>query len=183
MKKIILVVISLAATICLCACGKGDGGLFSKATPTPLPEVNPVDILTIVDVFAGVNYSYTPVLEGGSAVKDGNTLTATYRSDQIGQVDPVIVSVTQFNDTLTKQDVWYEYDNIRVKRPNAEMIPDLGEDAFLAFPTIHVFDRGCHIAITAGSGANDIQRTTLINFAKIAVAKFENIMPETGVEE
>lgn len=177
MKKLFFVIVSLAATICLCACGKGGGGLFSKPTPTPIPEINPADLVTVEDVYAGVNYSFTPILEGGAPVRNGNTATATYRSEQLGAVDPVIVTVTQFNESVSKETVWNEYDNIRVRRPSAEMISGLGEDAFLAFPSIHVFDRGCHIQITAGSGANDIQRTTLINFANIAVQKLENIIP------
>ena len=40
MKKLLLVLASLAMIIGLCACG-GDGGLFAKPTPTPIPEIDP----------------------------------------------------------------------------------------------------------------------------------------------
>ena len=178
MKKLFLVIVSLAATICLCACGKGGGGLFAKPTPTPIPEVNPIDVLTVEDVYAAINYAYAPVLDGNAVIREGNKAKAIYRSEPIGQGDPVTVEITQFNESVAKENVWYEYDNIRAKRPSAEMLSGLGKDAFLAFPSIHVFDRGCHIAITAGSGADENQRNLLINLATIAVQKFEQIMPE-----
>ena len=40
MKKLLLVLASLAMIIGLCACG-GGGGLFAKPTPTPIPEIDP----------------------------------------------------------------------------------------------------------------------------------------------
>lgn len=42
MKKLLLVLASLAMIIGLCACG-GGGGLFAKPTPTPIPEIDPGD--------------------------------------------------------------------------------------------------------------------------------------------
>ena len=38
MKKLLLVLASLAMIIGSCACG-GGGGLFAKPTPTPIPEI------------------------------------------------------------------------------------------------------------------------------------------------
>jgi hypothetical protein len=177
MKKLLLIISTLLIVLGLCSCG-GDSGLFAAATPTPIPEVNPLDLLSAEDVYNGIGYAYAPVLDGDTYVRDGNKATATYRSEQLGQGDPVIISVTQFNETVSKETVWYEYDYDRVMRSSAEAISNLGEDAFLAFPTIHVYDRGCHIEITAGSGDTDDQRNMLINFATTAVAKFETIMPE-----
>ncbi|MCC8169036.1 MAG: hypothetical protein LIO59_01400 [Oscillospiraceae bacterium] len=176
MRKLLLILSSLLITVCLCACG-GDGGLFAKPTPTPIPEINPLEVLTAEDVYAAINYAYAPTLDGGTFYREDNVATATYRSEPLGQGDPVIITITQFNETVSKETVWYEYDYDRVMRPSAETIYDLGEDAFLAFPLIHIYDRGCHIEITAGSGSSDEQRNLLINLATTAVARFEAIMP------
>ena len=54
---------------------------------------------------------------------------------------------------------------------------ELGETAYIAYPTIHVYDRGCIIEVTAGSGSDEDQQQLLVNLAKTAVAKFEQIMP------
>ncbi|MGN0150762.1 MAG: hypothetical protein ACI4C7_11020 [Clostridia bacterium] len=177
MKKLLMVFSTLLIIIGLCSCGGGGGGLFSSPTPTPIPEINPLDILSAEDVYAGIGYAYAPVLEGGTFIRDGNKATATYRSEPIGQGDPVIITITQFNESVTKESVWYEYDYDRVMRTSAEIVQGLGEDAFLAFPSIHVYDRGCHIEITAGSGSTDEQRNLLINLATTAVSKFETLMP------
>lgn len=49
MKKLLLVLASLAMIIGLCACG-GGGGLFAKPTPTPIPEIDPATLITTDDV-------------------------------------------------------------------------------------------------------------------------------------
>ena len=60
MKKLLLVLASLAMIIGLCACG-GGGGLFAKPTPTPIPEIDPATLITTDDV--ALNAGYTPVIE------------------------------------------------------------------------------------------------------------------------
>lgn len=177
MKKLLLIFSALLMTICLCSCGKG-GGLFASPTPAPVTEINPIEIITPEDVYAAVNYAYAPVLDGDTYIRDGNKATALYRSEPIGQGDPVIVEITQYTDTVAKESVWYEYDNERIKRSSAEAVSELGEDAYIAFPSIHVFDRGCHIKITAGSGSSEEQKNTLLTLARTAVARIDAIMPE-----
>lgn len=177
MKKLLLIFLALLMTICLCSCGKG-GGLFASPTPAPVTEINPIEIITPEDVYAAVNYAYAPVLDGDTYIRDGNKATALYRSEPIGQGDPVIVEITQYTDTVAKESVWYEYDNERIKRSSAEAVSELGEDAYIAFPSIHVFDRGCHIKITAGSGSSEEQKNTLLTLARTAVARIDAIMPE-----
>lgn len=175
MKKLLLVFSTLLVVVGLCSCGDG-GGIFAKPTPTPVPEINPLELISAEDVYAAINYAYAPVLDGDTYTRDGNESTAMFRSEPIGQGDPVIITVKQFTDTVSKETVWYEYDSARIKRSSAEMISDLGEDAYIAFPSIHVYDRGCHITITAGSGSTEEQKNTLLNLAATATAKLENII-------
>ncbi len=174
MKKLLLAVSTLLMLLGLCSCG---GGVFSTPTPTPVPEIDPTALITAEDVYTATNYAYAPVLDGNTYTRDGNTATALYRSEPIGQGDPVIIEITQYTDTVSKETVWYEYENERAKRPSAQMVTELGEDAYLAFPSIHIFDRGCHIKITAGSGSNEEQQNMLVNLAVTAVERFEALMP------
>lgn len=173
MKKFLLILTAVLMTVGLCSCGNTK----PNEAKAPIPEVNPVEIITPEDVYAAINYAYAPVLDGDTYTRDANKATAFYRSDPIGQ-DPVIVEITQYTDSVPKENVWYEYDNDRIKRSSAEAIPELGEDAFIAFPSIHVFDRGCHIKITAGSGNTEEQRNTLLTLAQTAVSRIEAVMPE-----
>lgn len=173
MKKFLLILSVVLITVSLCSCENTK----QKKSNEPIPEVNPIEIITPEDVYAAINYAYAPVLDGDTYTRDVNKATAFYRSEPIGQ-DPVIVEITQYTEAIPKENVWYEYDNDRIKRSSAEAIPELGEDAFIAFPSIHVFDRGCHIKITAGSGNTEEQRTTLLTLAQTAVSRIEAVMPE-----
>ena len=175
MKKLLLIFSAVLITLGICSCGNGMG---DSAQNVAIPEINPIEIITPEDVYAAVNYTYAPVLDGDTYTRDGNKATAFYRSEPIGQGDPVIVEITQYTNTVPKEDVWYEYDNDRIKRSSAEAVPELGEDAFIAFPSIHVFDRGCHIKITAGSGNTEEQKNALISLAQTAAARIEAVMPQ-----
>lgn len=171
-KKILLIVSSLIIIIGLCSCGKS-GGLFSSATPTPIPIVSPTDILPANEIAEFVNYE--PVLDGEITDQD-HTKTAVYVSNPRGQSDSVTVKVTQFGGNFTKDDVWNRYDSARVKRSSAELISGIGSDAYIAFPSIHIYDRGCEITISAGSGSDTGQANLLKRLGERAVMNFENII-------
>ena len=173
-KKILLIVSSILVIIGLCSCGKG-GGLFSSPTPTPIPVVSPTDVLPAAEVAEFVGYE--PQLDGEVTDKD-HTKTAVYVSNPVGQSDSVTVKVTQFGEGFTKDDVWNRYDNGRVKRSSAEMVEGIGNDAYIAIPSIHIYDRGCEIIISAGSGSSDEQKNLLKRLGERAVLNFENIITE-----
>lgn len=175
MKKLLSVFTALLIVVGLCSCKNG-GGLFAKPVPTPIPEISPLDLISAEDVYAAINYAYAPVLDGDTCVRDGNKSIAFFRSEPIGQGDPVIIEITQCSDTVSKEDVWLEYDNDRIKRPSAQTIENMGEDAFIAFPSIHVFDKGCYIKITAGSGDTEEQRSSLMTLGSTAAAKLDAII-------
>ena len=143
MKKLLLVLASLAMIIGLCACG-GGGGLFAKPTPS----------------------------------RNGNVATVLYRSEPIGQNDTVTVKVTQFTDTIDYQMLFDQYEQEKSKRSSAELVEGIGQESYIAFPTIHVYDRGCIIEITAGSGSDDNQKTLLKNLAITAAGRLESIIPD-----
>lgn len=173
MKKILVIVSSLIIIIGLCACS---GGLFAKPEPTPVPEIDPASLITIDDVV--VNSGYTPVIEESETKREGNVATLMYRSEPMGWSDPVIVKVTQFTNEIGYETIFQQYETAKAKRTDAELIAGIGQEAYIAFPTVHVYDRGCLIEITAGSGSDDTQKNILKNLAIAAAGKLEAIIPE-----
>lgn len=175
MKKILFVLACLTITIGLCACG-GEGGLFSKPTPTPVPDIDPAALITAEDVAAIAGY--TPVIEESATFREGNVATVLYRSEPIGANDTVEVKITQFTDTIGYQQIFDLYEQEKASRRSAQLIESLGQETYIAFPTIHVYDRGCLIEITAGSGSNEEQESLLRSLAITAAGRLEEIIPE-----
>lgn len=175
MKKIIFVLSCLIATICLCACG-GGGGIFSKPTPTPVPDIDPAQLITAEDVASIAGY--TPVIEESATGREGNVATVLYRSEPVGQNDTVEVKLTQFNDIIGYEQIFAQYEQQKAARRSSQLVESLGQESYIAFPTIHVYDRGCLIEITAGSGAGETQESLLKSFATTAAGRLEAIIPE-----
>jgi hypothetical protein len=145
-----------------------------------MPKADAASILTTDDVISAIDNTYNINLDGGASVTDGNESTATYLSDPIGSGDPVIVQVINPTDAVSPEDIWNNYESNRISRSSAEFVEDIGEDAYIAYPSIHVFDRGCEIVITAGSGSDDGQSALLEKLAQTAVSNIESIMPEVN---
>lgn len=181
MKKYIKLIsggVSAAAlSALLCACGNG-GGLFAEPTPTPMPSADAAAVLSLEDAKAAINNEYELELSGGSSVTEGNVSTASYYSVPKGSGDPIIVKVINRTESISADDIWSDYENARLSRSSSELIDGIGYDAYIAYPSIHVYDRGCEIVITASSGSDDKQKVLLENLAKTAAANIENIMPE-----
>lgn len=175
MKKLLLVLASLFVTIGLCACGSGNG-LFAAPTPTPIPELDPTAILSTDNVYEGINYEYVPVIDG-SVVTNGNSKSVVYVSNPKGLGDSVTVKITQYNESTSIDQVYQQFAAAKAKRYEITEVTELGETAYIAYPTIHIYDRGCIIEVTAGSGSDETQQQLLLNLARTAVANFEQMMP------
>ena len=138
--------------------------------------IDPATLITTDDV--ALNAGYTPVIEESGTSRNGNVATVLYRSEPIGQNDTVTVKVTQFTDTIDYQMLFDQYEQEKSKRSSAELVEGIGQESYIAFPTIHVYDRGCIIEITAGSGSDDNQKTLLKNLAITAAGRLESIIPD-----
>lgn len=169
MKKIISIILGAAFAVSLCSCG-------AKKAAEPIPTIEPTELVTAEDVTTITGY--TPIIEASETMRDGNRSQVMYRSETLGQYDPVIVKLIQFDDNMDYQQIFNYYEQQKALRQDAELIESLGQEAYIAFPTIHVYDRGCLIEITAGSGEGDDQRTLLKNFAVTAAGRLEAIVPE-----
>lgn len=170
MKKLFLILTCVIMAFSVCACG---------STPEPIPDINPSELITTDELAALIGYQ--PTLDGGTVKQDGVFKSAMYVSDPIGQGDPVDIRIYQYNDATPIENVWYSYDTARASRESAEEVTELGESAYIAFPSINIYDRGCYIRITAGSGNDDNQKNLLLSIAKTAVANLEEIMPAPNV--
>ncbi len=177
MKKLLFVFSVLLTVTGLCSCG-GSGGIFAKPTPTPIPEVSPSALITAEDVAACAGY--TPVIEESETSRSGNVAEVLYRSEPIGQYDTVRVKLTQFTENINYQALFEQYESDKAARQSAELVEGIGQEAYIAFPSIHVYDRGCIVEITAGSGSDDTQRALLKNLAVIAAGRIEEIFPDNS---
>lgn len=171
MKKVLFALISLALSVCVCACSAP----FSKPQPTPVPDIDPAMLITAQDVAAYAGY--TPVAEPSGTGRNGNIAEVLYRSEPLGQHDNVKVKITQFTDTIDYQMLFEQYEQEKAKRASAELIPGIGQEAYIAYPTIHVYDKGCLIDITAGSGSDETQKNLLTSLAAVAASRVETIIP------
>lgn len=173
MKKILAVIAGAAITLSLAACG-GNGGKTSALKP---PRLSPENILT-VEMAANSNGGTMQLSEEG-VTAEGDTLTATYVGVPLGSVDTVSISLKQFSDSLSTAQIWTDYEAERLSRSDMQFIDGIGQDCYIAFPYIYVYDRGCSIRISAGSGNDDAQKQTLIGLASQAAAQLESaITPE-----
>lgn len=169
MKKVLLVLSGLMIMLCLCACGSQ-----STETSKKNVDINPADLVTVEDV--ALNAGYTPVIDEQASGRQDNVATVLYRSNPIGKNDTVTVKITQSTDTVTEEDIKQKFEKDKEKRPSAKPVANLGQDAYIAFPTIHVYDKGCLLEITAGSGSDDKQENMLKNLAITAVGRLESIL-------
>ena len=113
---------------------------------------------------------------------DGSARTVVYVPNPIGSADTVTVSIEQFSESVTTNQVWADYENSRIRRKDMEFVEGIGEDCYIAYPYINVYVRGCFIRISAGSGDNDEQADLLKSLAKSAALKVEGMITPEQVE-
>lgn len=63
-----------------------------------------------------------------------------------------------------------------------EYVDGIGEDCYIAFPYINIYDRGCYIRISAGSGSDEGQKNMLINLGTTAAIALEAAIPADAVQ-
>lgn len=165
MKKLLLTLSLAVLALCLGACG--------KPAPEPIPDIEPSVLINEQDIAAIAGY--VPVAE--PSARNGNIAEIYYRSEPRGQFDPVTVKITQFTDDIDYQMLFEQYEQEKAKRPSAELIPGIGQEAYIAYPSIHVYNKGCIIDITAGSGSDENQKNLLMTLATTAAGRLEEIIP------
>ena len=161
--------ISLISILILCGC---------SAKKSDVVPVKPTDIISEAEAesaLGGVDLN----LEFDAVVDlNNNTYKATYLPDPIGSIDPVIVKVIYPSEELSEGDVKGLYNEAYASRMNKRKIEGIGESAYVAFPSINIFDRGHFITITAGSGDTQKQLDLLLSLGKTAITNLDKYLSE-----
>ena len=158
-KKISLLLISVILLFSLVACSSHSSSTSSEPTPSPITTITASQALSLDDAQGLVTYPLVASNASDSSV--------TYQCDPIGQGDVISVTVSQYNEVTTKDKVRSDYDKTKAMRPTAETLEGIGDDAYIAFPTVHVYKDGYHVSVTAGSGGDQVQHDLLQKIAGI----------------
>lgn len=180
MKRFISALLCICMAATMTACGKKTDDNGTVTAQGDIAVVSPDKLITAetATIVAGVNMT-----ADGEVVHDGSARTITYVTDELGAGDPISVRIEQFSDSLTVNQVWSDYENNRVRRSDSEFIQGIGEDCYIAYPYICVFDRGCFIKITGGSGDDQGQRDFLVGLATQATTVLETLISEDAVND
>ena len=171
MKKLYAILASVALVASMSACGKKssvpDVSELEKIAPDQLITVEAVSAITGLDMEVDEN----------GVTTNGNASSVTYITNPQYSGDPVTIRIEQFSESLTTKQVWDDYEYSRIYRGDMEYIDGIGEDCYIAYPYINVYDRGCYIRISAGSGDDEEQRELLESLASIAAGEVERVIP------
>lgn len=174
MKKILLAAMCAVMVMMTASCGNKvkDVSEIERISPDTLITAESVSAITGV----------TMKINDEGVTNDGSARSVTYIPSPVGSADPVTIQIEQFSETLTTTQVWADYENSRIRREDMEFVEGIGQDCYIAFPYINVYDRGCFIRISAGSGGDDEQKELLKSLAAAVAVEVENIIPAETVE-
>ena len=108
MKKICIIMSSLALVMSMSACGgktKAPGvSELEKISPDQLVTVEAVSTITGVDM----------IVDEEGVTTDGDATSVTYVPKEAYSDYPVTISLEQFSESLSPEQVWYHYENSRL---------------------------------------------------------------------
>ena len=160
MKKIILVLLMLFAALL--------GGCKEKAE---IPAAMPTDLLSADEVKSAVGDENNYTLDGGAIIDmGGGTYKAVYLTDPIGAGDSVTIELTQPQENVSVKDKYQKNYDARTQK---KKVQGLGESAYVAFPSVHIIEKGYLIDISAGSGDTEKQLELLVRLGKTACEKLD----------
>jgi len=163
MKKI-LIYFAAALVIFTGGCGKKE--------PEQIPAAMPGDIISEEDAEKAIGNEYDLVLNEDSVYKvDKGIYRAEYLPNPLGKNDPVLIEIVQpGNDSEAVKEM---YDKGYESRTQKRRIEGIGDSAYVSFPTIHIYEKGYLIEITAGSGDTQGQLDLLTKLGKKAVKNLD----------
>lgn len=152
------------------------GGCKNNKTLEP---VKPTNVISLSEAQKAIGDEYELELEYDAVVDLGNnTYVATYISNPLGSGDPVVVEVMYPSEELSGSDIKKIYFSSYDNRVNKRKIKGVGSEAFVAFPTLNILEKGHLIRITAGSGDTKEQLDLLLSLGNIAVNNLHNYLDD-----
>lgn len=161
--------IPLILILILCGC---------SAKKSDVIPVKPTDIISEAEAEFALDGVDLNLEFDGVVDLNNNTYKATYLPDPLGSVDPIIIKVTYPSKDLSDGDIKDLYNQSYASRVNKRKIEGIGESAYVAFPSLNIFDRGHFITITAGSGDTQRQLELLLNLGKTAINNLDKYLSE-----
>lgn len=164
MKKVILMLVLALSAGMFAGCKKGK----------PDRMLLPSEVVTLKEAQELVGDDYKLVLKDDALIQEGNKVIAKYVPEPLGSGDSVFVEIYEPSENLDEDAVEEKFEASREKRTDFIEIEDLGDDAYIAYPTLHLYSNGVYVAITAGSEGKDEQTELLEEFGKVAEKNINN---------
>lgn len=175
MKRIFALLSCAAIIVTAASCGKSSERKVLESVERISPD------MLITQEFASDEVGVTMVMTDDGITSEGKTQSVTYMPETLGAADPITITIEQFSESLTVQQVCDDYANDRDRRPDLQLLPGIGTECYVAYPYIGIYDRGCYIKISAGSGGGEEQMNMLINLASQAVTVVEQTISDEAV--
>ena len=128
--------------------------------------INPDEIITLNEA-SEIAQGYT--LKQGEVKKTGNKLSVIYNADPLGSGDNIQIELVYYSDEYPRSSVEELFKSEHQKLMVYEEVSDMGEQAFISFPSIHIYEKGFYLKITGGSGNDTTQASVLKSLGQVAM--------------
>lgn len=138
------------------------------------PILLPTDVIsldTACQNYAGDGYTF--IMKDDAVKQEGNHLYATYLAEPLGAGDNIYVDIYITDENNNSSSIKNTFEASKNKRSDFVAVEDLNAEAYITYPTIHLYSNDVYAAITAGSGSDDEQAELLINLGKTALENIE----------
>lgn len=169
MKKILFLLILCMCTLCGCAEKK------------PVPKILPTDVLSLEAVQEVIGDDYTLIMQDNAVKENENVLSVKYLSEPLGAGDAVFLSIEAEDETHDAKSIKQNFEASREARADSILIKGLGEDAYITYPSLHLYTHDLYIKITAGSESSDSQAEILVELGKLAVKNIKEFYERYSV--
>ena len=159
-KKLLIIVLAMVVVI----------GTVLGFRRKKVDLIMPDKIITLKEA-STVAEGYT--LKQEEVIKTGNKVSVKYNAEPLGTGDNIEVELVYYSDEYPRSAVEELFKSERQRLMVYEDVADMGEGAFIAFPSLHIYDKGFYVKITAGSGSDAEQADKLRGLGETAVKNLE----------
>lgn len=132
------------------------------------PMLLPTDVISLEEAQELIGESYTLKMKDDAVIQEENLLSVKYLSEPLGSGDGVFIEILTPDENHSKSVIKDEFSKSRDKRSDRILVKGLGNDAYITYPTLHLYTHDLYVTITAGSKSSDEQADLLIELGKLA---------------